>query len=70
MRTLFGLLSLLAGTIGLIVFLDYLQGHSLFESWQSIKIVFSSAKGEDYFLLVTFILGLFLLFWLHVKKKK
>ncbi|MBG9451483.1 hypothetical protein ACXEO8_16800 [Cytobacillus firmus] len=70
MRVLFILLSLLAGTIGLIVSLDYIQGHSLFESWQSIKSVLSSAQGEDYFLMVIFILGLFVMYLLQEKKKK
>ncbi|KML39393.1 hypothetical protein NVV31_14305 [Cytobacillus firmus] len=70
MRVLFILLSLLAGTIGLIVSLDYIQGHPLFESWQSIKSVLSSAQGEDYFLMVIFILGLFVMYLLQEKKKK
>ncbi|URM34699.1 hypothetical protein LLY41_10080 [Cytobacillus firmus] len=70
MRAMFVLLSLLAGTAGLIVLLDYIQGHSIFESWKSIKIVLSSAQGEDYFLIIIFILGLFVMYWLHEKKKK
>ncbi|WP_258750693.1 hypothetical protein [Cytobacillus firmus] len=70
LRVLFILLSLLAGTIGLIVSLDYIQGHPLFESWQSIKSVLSSAQGEDYFLMVIFILGLFVMYLLQEKKKK
>ncbi|WP_163140970.1 MULTISPECIES: hypothetical protein [Bacillaceae] len=70
MRALFILLSLLAGTISLIVSLDYIQGHPLFESWQSIKSVLSSAQGEDYFLMVIFILGLFVMYLLQEKKKK
>ncbi|MGM0780168.1 MAG: hypothetical protein ACQEXE_26695 [Bacillota bacterium] len=69
MRALFILFSLLAGTIDLIVSLDYIQGHSLFESWQSIKSVLSSAHGEDYFLMLIFILGLFVMFSLYGKKK-
>ncbi|MEK3853833.1 hypothetical protein [Cytobacillus sp. FSL H8-0458] len=69
MRAIFILLSLLAGTIGLIVSLDYIQDHSLFESWESIKIVLSSAHGEDYFLIVIFILGLFVMFSLSKKNK-
>ncbi|MCM3708642.1 hypothetical protein M3205_23655 [Cytobacillus firmus] len=70
MRAMIILFSLLAGTSGLIVILDYIQGHSIFESWESIKIALSSAQGEDYFLIIIFILGLFVMYWLHEKKKK
>jgi hypothetical protein len=44
------------GTYILIMFMDVFQGNYMFQSLYSIKQYFIIARGEDYFLVVLFIL--------------
>ncbi|BFI99188.1 MAG: hypothetical protein PME_16240 [Priestia megaterium] len=49
-------LCILLGAYVLIVFIDVFQGNYMFQSLYNIKQYFTTARGEDYFLTILFIL--------------
>ncbi|MGN7298144.1 hypothetical protein [Ferdinandcohnia sp. SAFN-114] len=64
------LLSIFVSTIALIVLVDVYQGHSLYEAWYSLKNLLIVAKGEDYFLIIIFIITYLLLLFSYFRGKK
>ncbi|SIR72807.1 hypothetical protein SAMN05878482_105223 [Peribacillus simplex] len=70
MRALQSLLILL-GTYLLIILIDYLQGLNIWHSFYSIKQYFTVARGEDYFLLISFMLiFLYLIIFSAIKNRQ
>jgi hypothetical protein len=63
-------LLILLGTYLLIILLDKLQGLSIFHSFYSIKQYLILARGEDYFLLITFTIIFLILNVISVKKNR
>ncbi|AXN39882.1 hypothetical protein CN689_15950 [Peribacillus butanolivorans] len=55
MAKMLPVLLILLGTYLLIMFIDNLQGLNMFQSLYNIKQYFTVARGEDYFLLFSFI---------------
>ncbi len=61
---------ILISTISLVVLIDIVQGHDLYEVWFSLSKFIRLAKGEDYFLIVIFLMILLLLILSHKRRKK
>ena len=70
MRTTGFLIFILISTISLVVLIDVLQGHDLFEAWFSLSKLLKVAKGEDYFLILIFFIILILLILNQIRRRK
>jgi ABC-type Fe3+-siderophore transport system permease subunit len=64
------LIFILISTISLIVLMDIVQGHDLFEAWFSLSKLLRVAKGEDYFLILICFIILVLLILTHIRERK
>ena len=64
------LILILLSTIALIVLLDLFQGHDFYEAWFSLSKLLKVAKGEDYFLILIFVIILLLIIFSHKRSRK
>jgi ABC-type Fe3+-siderophore transport system permease subunit len=64
------LIFILLSTLALIVLIDIVQGHGLFEAWFSLSKLLNVAKGEDYFLILICFIIFVLLILTHIQKRK
>ncbi|MEH6993678.1 hypothetical protein V7075_13350, partial [Neobacillus drentensis] len=55
------LIFILLSTLALIVLLDLVQDHELYEAWFSLSKLIKVAKGEDFFLILIYFIILVLL---------
>ena len=64
------LIFILLSTLALIVLMDIVQGHDLYEAWFSISKLLKVAKGEDLFLILICFIILVLLILGQIRKRK
>lgn len=64
------LIFIFISTISLIVLIDIIQGHDVYEAWLSISKLLRVAKGEDYFLILIGFIILVLLILERIRRKK
>lgn len=64
------LIFIFISTISLIVLIDIIQGHDVYEAWLSISKLLRVAKGEDYFLILICFIILGLLILDKISRKK
>jgi ABC-type Fe3+-siderophore transport system permease subunit len=64
------LIFIFISTISLVVLMDIVQGHDLYEAWFSLSKLLKVAKGEDYFLILICFIIFVLLILTHIRKRK
>ncbi|PAE42493.1 hypothetical protein CHI06_11130 [Bacillus sp. 7884-1] len=70
MRTTGFLIFIFISTISLVVLLDIVQGHDLYEAWFSLSKLLKVGKGEDYFLILICFIIFVLLILNTIRKRK